>query len=43
MNYNLATKQESFVNNTDRHNDNIRKALAKQEEKANNIAKNKEI
>ncbi len=43
MNYNLATKQESFVNNTDRHNDNIRKALAKQEEKANNKAKNKEM
>ena len=43
MNYNLATKHESFVNNSDRHNENIRKALSKQEEKANNEAKNKEM
>lgn len=32
MNYNLATKQETFVNNSEKHNENIREALANQEQ-----------
>ena len=43
MNYNIASKHESFVNNTNRHNENIRKALASQEENKKNESKNDKI
>ena len=43
MNYNLATKQETFIDNSDRHNENIRQALANQEENKKNEASEEEV